>query len=343
MRGSGLLSQPVDGKCTGQDERHRAQCARRGIASVSHAESPNYFESCVSHSESHILLTEMKVRRRVTPRRRGRPPTVAAERRQAGTLPLNQSVEKALAVLRAFGGKRRALTLGDIAAAAEITKSSAQRISHTLQYLGLVKRDVHARGWVLSPRVLTIGYAYLSGHALIEGATSHLLGLNTATGESVSLSEPDGTHMVYVARFPGHRPFQIHMPVGRTLPMFCTAAGRAYLSRLPMDEVGDILDRTTFRALTSTTVTDRKRVLTLIQEARESGYARANQECYRGDLTIGAAVMGPHGRPVAAINLAGPTSRWTLDDLAQRWAPLLMETARAASSGMAERIGAAGT
>ena len=85
-------------------------------------------------------------------------------------------------------------------------------------------------------------------------------------------------------------------------------------------------------------MTDKKGVLGVVAEARDCGYARANQECYRGDLTIGAAVMGPHGRPVAAINISGPTSRWTLEDLAQRWAPLLMETARAASSGMAERI-----
>lgn len=272
---------------------------------------------------------------RLPGRRRTR---TAASSEPSGGLPLNQSVEKAMAVLRAFGGERRALTLGDIAAAAGITKSSAQRISHTLQHLGLVQRDDHAKGWMLSPRVLTIGYAYLSGHALIEGATGHLLGLNAATGESVSLSEPDDIQMVYVARFPGHRPFQIHMPIGRALPMFCTAAGRAYLSRLPMDEASDILDRSPLRALTSTTVTDRKRILALVREARECGYARADQECYQGDLTIGAAVMGPHGRPVAAINIAGPTSRWTLKDLAQRWAPLLMETARAASSGMAERI-----
>lgn len=256
----------------------------------------------------------------------------------SSALPLNQSVEKALAVLRAFGGERRALTLGEIATAAGITKSSAQRISYTLQHLGYVRRDAHAKGWVLTPRAVTIGYAYLSGHALIEGATSHLLGLNTATGESVSLSEPDGTQMIYVARFLSQKPFQIHMPIGRSLPMFCTAAGRAYLSRLRTEEVNDILDRSTLRALTPTTVTDRRRVLALIEEAREAGYARANQECYRGDLTLGAAVMGPHGRPVAAINISGPTSRWTLDDLARRWAPLLMETARAASSGMAERI-----
>ncbi len=253
-------------------------------------------------------------------------------------LPLNQSVEKALTVLRAFAGERRALNLAEIAAAAGITKSSAQRFTNTLQQLGYLQRDTHAKRWVLSPRVLTIGHAYLSGHKLIETATTHLRQLNVATGESVSLSEPDDTNMVYVARFPSHQPFFIHMPIGRSLPMFCTAAGRAYLSRLPTDEVSDILDRSTIRPLTPTTVTDKVRILDLILEARESGYARANQECYRGDLTIGAPIMGQHGRPVAAINISGPTSRWTMEDLAQRWAPLLMETARAASSGMADRI-----
>jgi IclR family transcriptional regulator, pca regulon regulatory protein len=263
---------------------------------------------------------------------------VAKSNKQESAIPLNQSVEKALAVLRAFAGDRRGLNLEEIADAAGITKSSAQRITHTLQHLGYVRRDTHAKRWVLTPHVLTIGYAYLSGHALIEGATSHLLELNVATGESVSLSEPDGTQMVYIARFPSHRRFHIHMPIGRALPMFCTAAGRAYLSRLPTDEVSDILDRSVLRALTPHTVTDKRGVLALIRKARENGYASANQECYRGDLTVGAAVMGPHGRPVAAINISGPTSRWALEDLVHRWSPLLMETARAASSGMADRI-----
>jgi IclR family transcriptional regulator, pca regulon regulatory protein len=48
--------------------------------------------------------------------------------------------------------------------------------------------------------------------------------------------------------------------------------------------------------------------------------------------------MGQHGRPVAAINISGPTSRWTMEELTERWAPVLMETARAASSGMADRL-----
>src|SRR5215467_5687921 len=89
-------------------------------------------------------------------------------------LPLNQSMEKGLAVLHAFAGERRALNLMEIAAAAGITKSSAQRFTSTLQQLGYLRRDEHAKRWVLSARVLTIGHAYLSGHTLIEAVTTHL-------------------------------------------------------------------------------------------------------------------------------------------------------------------------
>ena len=78
-----------------------------------------------------------------------------------------------------------------------------------------------------------MAHAYLSGHPLIEQATTHLIDLNQASGESVSLSEPDETDMVFIARFPSHKRFFIHMPVGRRLPMYCTASGRAYLAALP--------------------------------------------------------------------------------------------------------------
>ena len=111
----------------------------------------------------------------------------------------NQSVEKALAVLDAFGGERRALTLADMAAATGMTKSSSQRCAHTLERLGYLKRDAEARRWVLAPRALSIAYAYLSGHPLIEQATTHFVDLNQACGESVSLSEPDATEMVYLS------------------------------------------------------------------------------------------------------------------------------------------------
>ena len=225
--------------------------------------------------------------------------------------------------------------LAEIAAAAQLTSGSAQRCVHTLVQLGYLQRVARLRGWALTSKTLAIGYPYLAGHAVLEQATIHLADLNHATGESVSLSEPDGVEMVFIARFPSHKRFFIHMSVGRRLPMYCTASGRAYLSALPREEVRAILERSKLRKLTPHTLQDIPRILEIIDAARELGYAWANQECYLGDLTIGAPILGQGGRPVAAVNLSGPTSRWTLAELRERLAPLLIETARAASGRVA--------
>ncbi len=246
----------------------------------------------------------------------------------------NQSVQKALAILEVFGGEKSALNLTEIGAAVGMTKSSAQRCTHTLERLGYLRRDPAMKRWVLTPRALGIAHSYLSGHVLLEQATTHLVDLNQACGESVSLSEPYGTDMVYIARFPSHKRFFIHMPVGRHLPMYCSGAGRAYLSVLPRKDVQRILRLSSLHAYTPHTLTDPKQILREIDAAREAGYAWTAQEFYRGDLTIAAPILASDGEPVAAVNISAPTSRWTLDELRAKLSSLLLETARAASSGI---------
>src|SRR6202012_2243932 len=140
-------------------------------------------------------------------------------------------------------------------------KSSAQRCTHTLERLGYLRRDPRVKRWVLTPKALNMAHSYLSGHPLIEPATTHLIDLNQASGESVSLSEPYETDMVFIARFPSHKRFFIHMPVGRRLPMFCTAFGRAYLSGLPAAEVQKIIRRSGLRQFTPMTLTDPAEIL----------------------------------------------------------------------------------
>src|SRR5580693_1647548 len=245
----------------------------------------------------------------------------------------NQSVEKAFAILEAFGGERRALNLSEVSTAVGMTKSSAQRCTHTLERLGYLRRDPRVKRWVLTPQALNMAHSYLSGHPLIEQATTHLIDLNQASGESVSLSEPYETDMVFVARFPSHKRFFWHMPVGRRLPMYCTASGRAFLSALPAAEAARIVRRSPLRQLTPLTLVNPDAILEHIDAARKAGYAWSDQECYRGDVTIAAPVLGDDGLPVAAVNVSAPTSRWKLAELRAKFSPLLIETARAAGGG----------
>jgi DNA-binding IclR family transcriptional regulator len=128
------------------------------------------------------------------------------------------------------------------------------------------------------------------------------------------------------------------MPVGRRLPMYCTASGRAYLSALPPAVTRRILSRSRLAAHTPQTLTDPQQIWKRIRAARESGYAWSDQEYYRGDVTIAAAVLGEDGTPLAAVNISAPTSRWTLAELRAKLAPLLLQSAQAASLGQTLRV-----
>uniref|UniRef100_UPI0031381F46 IclR family transcriptional regulator n=1 Tax=Variovorax sp. YR752 TaxID=1884383 RepID=UPI0031381F46 len=115
------------------------------------------------------------------------------------SLLFNQSLEKGLAVLCAFSASRRTMTLADVAAATDITKSSAQRMVFTLEKLGYLRKHPKTRRYQLTPRVMEIGFNYLSAHALIDVATPFLSELTKVTTETTCLTEADGLDMVSVA------------------------------------------------------------------------------------------------------------------------------------------------
>ena len=94
-----------------------------------------------------------------------------------------------------------------------------------------------------------------------------------------------------------------------------------------------MLRQSSLRALTPMTITDLRRIQELIAAAHVDGYACSDQECYRGDVTVAAPVLGDGGHPIGAINISAPTSRWTAEQMRAKFAALVMETARAVSSG----------
>lgn len=241
----------------------------------------------------------------------------------------NASLEKGLEVIRAFSAARRDMNLPELAEASGLSKSAAQRFAFTLEALGYLRKNKKTKRYSLSPKCLDLGFGYLQANWLIDHANSFLLDLNRKCGETVNLSEPDATDMVFVSRFPSHKFIAIHMPVGRRLPMFCTASGRAYLSALPKDEAASLLQRCPMQSFTPNTIVDLDQILELVQEARKTGYAWANEEYYRGDINIAAPLYDAGGHPLGAINVSLPTSRWTLETGKEQMAPLLLETVRA--------------
>ena len=240
----------------------------------------------------------------------------------------NQSLEKGLAVLLAFGPDKETMNLGEIAAATGISKSAAQRFAYTLEELGYLRKDPTTRRYSLTVATLSLGYRYLLVNRHVERGYAFLVDLNRQCKETVNMSEPDGTDMVYVGRVPTMKSTPVFLPLGRRLPMYCTSSGRAYLASLPLGERERILKASDRVAYTPHTVTKLGELMELCAEAAANGYAYAESQYYAGDLNVGAAILDARGEAIGAVSISAPSTRWSLAQMREELAPLVMETAR---------------
>ena len=241
------------------------------------------------------------------------------------------SVEKAFRVLDAFGSGRSSMGLSEIASAAGLDRSAAQRFAHTLERLGYLRKDPRTRHYALSVRTLDLGYRYIRSSALVDRALPYLLDLSRATEEAVSLTVLDGTEIVYVSRLLSRHMLHTNVNVGSRLPAYCTAPGIAMLAAMPRKAARAVLDASDRRAYTPHTVTALSALLARLDMTAERGFALACQEIYPGDVSIAAAVIGPEGEPVAAVNVAVSLSRLQPEAAVERFAPLVMTVAAAMS------------
>ncbi len=241
----------------------------------------------------------------------------------------NQSIEKAFVVLGLFDAHHSELSLSEIARLTDMSMGSVQRITHTLEQLGYLVRVAQSRKYRIGIGVLGVGAHYLEANLLIDCANPYLSDLSNRCLETVSLTEPCGLDMVYVARFTSRHYIPIHMPIGSRVPMFCTASGRAYLSALDDATLRDHLERSERIAHTANTVTEIEALMEIVQQCRQRGLAWNNAEYFRGDINIAAPVINASGRPVAAVHVTAPASRWQLENAIDTLGPPLLECARA--------------
>ena len=237
-----------------------------------------------------------------------------------------QSLDRGLAVIRAFGPDRDRLSLSEVARATGLTRAATRRFLLTLVQLGYVRND--GREFSLRPRVLELGYAYLSGLALPEIASPHLEELVAKVRESSSISVLDGDHIVYVARVPTKRIMTVAISVGTRFPAHATSMGRVLLAAMDPEEFERYLSRANLDALTGRTVTDPEQLTDVVREVAKHGYAIVDQELEEGLRAIAAPIHGAGGSVTAAINLSAHASRVSLAAMKTDLLPALQETAR---------------
>ena len=242
------------------------------------------------------------------------------------------SVEKAFRVLNAFDASRPAMSLTQIATIVGMDKSAAQRFTHTLERLGYLRKDPETKRFELTVKTLDLGHHYLRGNGLLERSMPYLMHLSKTTEETINLTELDDTEIVFVSRFMSRHVLNTDVVIGMRMPAYCTAPGVAMLSRMPMEEVCDRLDRMDLHPYTPNTTWRREDLLAKIERSAGLGYATAFEEYYHGDLSVAAAIVNPAGAPIGAINIAVSRSRFTPQEAEERFAPLVVAAAASIST-----------
>jgi IclR family pca regulon transcriptional regulator len=243
-----------------------------------------------------------------------------------------QSLERGLAVIRAFSAEAPHPTLSEVARATGLTRAAARRFLLTLVDLGYVRTD--GKYFTLTARVLDLGYAYLSSMSLSEVSQPHLERLSAAVRESSSVSVLEVPDIVYIARVAVSRIMTVSINVGTRFPAYATSMGHVLLADMSSAELEAYFIVADLDRLTDHTLTDRALLKAELARVAAQGWAMVDQELEEGLRSVAAPIHGGDGRVVAAVNLSTHASRTTAEAVRADLVPPLLATAAAISNDL---------
>ncbi|AOJ07732.1 IclR family transcriptional regulator [Burkholderia mayonis] len=246
-----------------------------------------------------------------------------------------QSFARGLAVIRAFDAEHPEQTLTEVAAATGLTRAGARRILLTLQTLGYVEAD--GRLFRLTPKILDLGFAYLTSMPFWNLAEPVMEQLSARIHESCSAAVLDRTEIVYVLRVPTHKIMTINLSIGSRLPAYCTSMGRVLLASLDDAALDDTLAQSTLRAYTPRTLTDPAALKDAIAQVRGQGWAIVDQELEAGLISLSAPIRNRRGHVIAAMNISGNAQRHSAKQMVKTFLDPLLEAAQTVSQFVARR------
>jgi IclR family transcriptional regulator, pca regulon regulatory protein len=215
-----------------------------------------------------------------------------------------QSLHRGLAVIRVFDSEHAALTLSEVAERAELSRAVARRLLMTLEHLGYARRQ--GRQFSLTPRILELGFSYLSSLTVASLALPFMEEVAREIDESCSLSVLDEYDIVYVQRVAVRKVMTITLGIGARLPAFCSGMGRVLLAGLSDEALEKWMRGLRPQAWTRHTLLDKSEIVAAVERVRSQGYGYVEQELQEGLCSLAVPVHDDRGRVIAALNAGMP-------------------------------------
>ncbi|TNL96659.1 IclR family transcriptional regulator domain-containing protein [Corynebacterium tapiri] len=243
-----------------------------------------------------------------------------------------QSLVRGLNVIRSFNARHPRQSLAQVADRTDLARATARRFLLTLVNEGYADTD-GSEFW-LTPRVLELGYSYMSGLGLPSIAQPRLEQLSRQVGESASMSVLDEDEIVYVNRVPVRRIMTVSITIGTRFPALTTSMGRVLLAFHDAARISQLLKDAELTPLTPHTKTTPQALRAELEQVRSQGFSIVDQELEAGLRSVAAPVYSPTGEVIAAINVSTQSSQYDLTELHDRILTPLLQTARDISADL---------
>lgn len=243
------------------------------------------------------------------------------------------SVDKALRVLSAFDSASGMLPIIEIAQRTGLGRSATQRFVYTLHWLGYLTRDPVNRSYGISPKLHELAQRSRRTDVVATKKRRLILEqLSQETGETIAWVELDGDNIVIVEGIPSIHSTSVELPIVAHYPALTSSSGQVLLSRAPIDQLLDMLDRLAPDVRRRFGDRDTEEILALFARTRRQGYSMTEKNMGIGTLSVSAPVIDQAGQLIAAINLSTIATRHSREALYNHLLPCLLKAAQAASA-----------
>ncbi len=236
-----------------------------------------------------------------------------------------ESLARGLDVLQVFDAQHRALSLAEVAGATGLARPTARRLLLTLEELGFVRSDDGA--FELTPKVITLGTAYVASLGLWDVARPHLEALVRQTGESSSMAQLAGSDIVYVARVSVPKIIALRVDIGTLFPAQQTSQGKVLLAALTHEELDAVLEIPSRSGLPPYLGRTRAELDQELVRVRARGWALADEELAPGVRSVAVPVRDGAGRVRAAMNVTVHAAETPTEKLLDQHLPRLLRAA----------------
>jgi DNA-binding IclR family transcriptional regulator len=245
---------------------------------------------------------------------------MTTSRREKGS-----SIQRVLDIVHYVCTAQRAVSLPDIIDELDIPKATAHRLVQQLEEQQFFQTNMRSN-LVPGPVMREVSLGVLNSNEIKVQRQAILQGLSRQVDETCGISIPDGTEMICYDRVQANWPLQVYLPIGSHVPIWSSASGKLYLSRLPKAVCKRVLKNLPLDKLTRNTITDPDILEQELAHIRETGLGVDNEEFIDGMVAISVPVTHEDGRLAACLFCHSPVIRCGLDEL-KSYEPLLREAA----------------